>query len=108
MCACILVPEKQQVQRQKLRLPRRGREAEECHRRKGQGAKHGGAVRYKHHGGMLPVFLSQKERKEVRKSTEIIRCSRVAFWQAAGAGGMNEFSLGDLNLLRKMGDKVMW
>lgn len=31
----------------------------------------------------------------------------MAHWQVARGGGKREFSLDDLNLLRKMGDKVM-
>lgn len=58
-------------------VPRRGRKAEENHRRKGQGAKHRGGVSAS--WKKVTYFPKSEGKKRVSKSTEIIRCSRVAF-----------------------------
>lgn len=94
------------MQTEIVKQPRKGKETEEI-----LGREEG--VRLKHREeqanseGRLLFSLSQEKRKKYGNTNAEIDIARILFWQVATGERMREFSLSDLNLLRKMEDKVV-
>lgn len=91
------------MQREKLRQPKKGRETEEILGREGVTPQHKGTGQLRR----KVTFFSKSGGKKYGSTNGETDIARILFWQGATGEGMREFSLIDLNLLRKMEDKVM-